>query len=374
MRIAIATGPFHPTPPGPAGAVERLTADLAARFAAKGHEVTLISRRHPGLPDKEVVAGVRHLRLRGSQSTIRVWVNILKDFPYSFSAALHLPPADIWLLNSFWLPVLAPLRRRAAGARIVVAAHRYPKGQYRLYRGADRITAVSRSVADAIVAQAPWTRPVVNVIPNPIDTAVFTAAPRDFNRPLRFLYAGRIHPEKGLEILIRAFALAAPRLPGATLAIMGAWEVAQGGAGPAYVERLRTLAGTAPVTFRDPVFDRTVFAAALRSCDIFVYPSIAEQGESFGVAPLEAMATGAVPVVSALACFSDFLEDGVTGAVFDHRSPKAADNLAGLLVRLATTPATLAKLSTAGAARALDFGTDLLADRHLADYAALLAS
>ena len=373
MRIAIATGPFHPTPPGPAGAVERLTTDLAARFAARGHEVTLISRRHPGLPDQEVAAGVRHLRLQGSRSTSRVWVNILNDFPYSLAAARRLPAADIWLLNSFWLPVLAARRRRAAGARIVVAAHRYPKGQYRLYRGVDRITAVSRSVADAIVTQAPWSRPIVNVIPNPIDTSVFTAAPRDFNGPLRFLYAGRIHPEKGLEILIRAFAQVAPRLPGSTLVIMGAWEVAQGGAGPAYVDHLRTLAGTAPVTFRDPVFERTAFAAALRACDVFVYPSVAEQGESFGVAPLEAMATGAVPVVSALACFSDFLQDGVTGAVFDHRSPAASETLAGLLVRLGTAPDLLKALSAAGATRARDFGTDLLADRHLADYTALLS-
>ncbi len=373
MKIAIATGPFIPPPPGPAGAVERLTLDLARRFAARGHEVTLLSRRHGGAPSLESVEGVCHVRLRGSRSTKNVYVNILKDLPYSLAAARALPEADIWVLNAFWLPWLAVRRRRQGGARIVVAAHRYPKGQYKLYRGVDRITAVSQAVARAIVAQAPWSKDLVNVIPNPIDTDAFTPVERHFGARPRFLYAGRIHPEKGLELLIAAFARIAPGIPGATLTIMGAWQAKQGGGGAAYLERLRVLAGSAPVSFRDPVFERRSFALALQSSDIFVYPSIAEQGEAFGVAPLEAMATGAVAVVSALDCFRDFLTDGATGLVFNHRSPTAVEELAALLSRIAADPATLERLSAAGAAKAREFDCERVSEYHLADYAALLA-
>jgi glycogen synthase len=41
---------------------------------------------------------------------------------------------------------------------------------------------------------------------------------------------------------------------------------------------------------------------------------VAETGEAFGVAPIEAMAYGCAPLVSNLACFRDFIEDGVTAS------------------------------------------------------------
>jgi glycosyltransferase involved in cell wall biosynthesis len=46
---------------------------------------------------------------------------------------------------------------------------------------------------------------------------------------------------------------------------------------------------------------------------MFVYPCLAEQGETFGLAPLEAVACGAVPIVSDLSCFGDFITPGVNG-------------------------------------------------------------
>jgi glycosyltransferase involved in cell wall biosynthesis len=74
-----------------------------------------------------------------------------------------------------------------------------------------------------------------------------------------------------------------------------------------------------------------VASNTLREAMIFVYPSLAESGEALGLAPIEAMGQGAVPIVSALSCFSDFVVEGQTGCVFDHRSDRNIIALADLI-------------------------------------------
>jgi glycosyltransferase involved in cell wall biosynthesis len=50
------------------------------------------------------------------------------------------------------------------------------------------------------------------------------------------------------------------------------------------------------------------------------------------------MAFGAVPIVSALACFQDFIQPARNGLVFDHRHLQAAALLAEQMLALATHP------------------------------------
>ena len=104
---------------------------------------------------------------------------------------------------------------------------------------------------------------------------------------------------------------------------------------------------------------------------MFVYPSVAEKGESFGLAPLEAMAQGCPAVVSDLACFHDFLEDGRTGLVFDHRAANPAGALAAQLSRLANDPALHQQLARAGYAKAREFTRERIAGMYLDDFAGL---
>jgi glycosyltransferase involved in cell wall biosynthesis len=113
-------------------------------------------------------------------------------------------------------------------------------------------------------------------------------------------------------------------------------------------------------------------AAVYHKADLFCYPSLAERGETFGVAPLEAMATGLVPVVSDLACFRDFLAAGVNGVVFDHRAPDAARRLAGALDGLLADPAARREMGTRAAERAAAYSLPRVADLYLADFAEML--
>jgi glycosyltransferase involved in cell wall biosynthesis len=372
VRITVVAGPFHPLPPGPAGAVERVWHGLAEEFASRGHAVTVLERGEPGAAPEEVVNGVRRVRGPALRRTNRFAVNLAKDLAYSAWARARLPAADVMVTNTFWLPALLGARRGRAG-KVAVHVQRMPKGQLGLYARADRFQAVSRAIAAAIARGRPHYARKTRLFPNPIDTTVFTPPAGGRDRPPReLLYAGRVHPEKGLDVLVAAFAQLAPRYSGLRLRLVGPWRIDQGGAGPEYLARLKAAAGGAPVEVAEAVFDRAVFADVLRAADLFCYPSVAEQGEASPVAPVEAMATGLAPVVSALPQFRDTVADAHTGLVFDHRAPNPVAALVTVLDRLLSDSELRARLGAAAARRAAEFSYPLVADLYLADFAELI--
>jgi glycosyltransferase involved in cell wall biosynthesis len=300
--------------------------------------------------------------------------DLLKDLAYALRAVRRLPAADILVTNDFWLPVFAA-RRRAAG-RVVVNANRFPKGQFRLYRRAARIAAASTAVRAAIVAQCPALADRTRVFPNPIDTHVFRPAPARAGvaAPKTLLYVGRVHPEKGVHLLVEAFRGIHAQRPAWSLRIIGPVATTQGGGGGGYLKELQQRANGLPVEFSEPIYHLDQLADAYRAADLFCYPSVAEQGESFGVAPLEAMACGVAPVVSALACFEDFLTPGETGWRFDHRASNPAGELAGQL--LAATGDDAHRMATARRAAEVvqRFSLETVAREYLKDFVALLAA
>jgi glycosyltransferase involved in cell wall biosynthesis len=91
-----------------------------------------------------------------------------------------------------------------------------------------------------------------------------------------------------------------------------------------------------PIEWLGAIYDDQKLQQHFQQSSIFVYPSLADQGEAMPIAPLEAMACGAVPIVSDLACFRDFITPGMNGLVFNHRSPDAPALLASQLINLAT--------------------------------------
>lgn len=103
------------------------------------------------------------------------------------------------------------------------------------------------------------------------------------------LYFGRITFKKGIDILLRAFAQAAPE--GTRLAIVGPDDE---GLGP-QLEALATELGVASATvFTGPLYGRDR-ADALAAADVWALPS---HTENFGIAVVEAMALGCACVVS----------------------------------------------------------------------------
>jgi glycosyltransferase involved in cell wall biosynthesis len=293
---------------------------------------------------------------------------------YALRVARHLPAADITIANPFFLPLVLP--RRRAG-KIYVQVGRFPKHQMFLYSRADRLQAVSTAVAAAIVRQAPWLRRKVRVIGYAIPDG-YLAARATHNMTKTILYVGRLAREKGVEILLNSFVhlVREHDTPaGWTLRIVGPHAVAQGGDGQEYLDELQAIARPlgARCAFAGPVFDPDALLREYREGAIFVYPSLAAEGEALPVAPLEAMATGCATVVSNLRCFDDYIEGGVTGLTFDHSGDHPERALAAQLKRLMSEPALLAKIADAGHHAAEKFRPTAIAGRMLDDFASLLA-
>ena len=329
MKIIILQGAFLPVPPKLGGAVEKMWFALGKDFVRKGHEVIHISRRYPGLKQEENIEGVLHKRISGYATPVSgIYLKWL-DLRYTLRAKKFIPvDSDVIVTNTFWAPIVLPANLKR---RCMVDVQRMPKGQIKWYKKSSVIRANSTFVSKAIKQElSPANHKQVIMIPNPLpfDNSIQIESGE---KKKIILYAGRVHPEKGLEILIEAFkALEGKWL----LKIVGPWETNAGGGGVAYFNKLKNAARYSNVDFWGPVFDSDKLNSLYREASIFIYPSVAERGETFGLAPLEAMAWGCVPIVSNLECFQDFIKDGVNGLVFDHRGGNAVVLLKNAIERL----------------------------------------
>jgi glycosyltransferase involved in cell wall biosynthesis len=369
MKIAIVQGAFLPVPPMRGGAVEKIWFALGQEFVRRGHEVTHYSRLCDGLPATETIGGVRHIRIRGSDTPASLLALKWRDLLYTRRVARRLARADVVVTNTFWAPLLFSPRRHGP---LWVHVQRYPKGQMFLYRRAARLQTVSQAIADAMVRQAPSVRSRVCVIANPLPPLVALATPvvRD---PNLVLFVGRIHPEKGLELLLQAAVLTQKTAPALRFRIVGPCEPRFGGGGEAFQRKLEELASRhgAQVEFTGPVFDEAVLATHFASASVFVYPSLAAKGEASPVAPLEALARGCPVVTSNLACFDDTIGTGLFAHRFDHTATDAAARLAAVLVSVATSREAWTAASAAAELRARQFLIERIAGEYLTGFAAL---
>ncbi|HVU17592.1 MAG TPA: glycosyltransferase family 4 protein [Candidatus Didemnitutus sp.] len=380
MRITIVNGFFLPVPPVAGGATEKSWVRLARLFAAQGHRVVSISRRWPGQPDDETADGIRHLRLPGAGHHPKLWRNLVRDFRWSLRVYRQLPDADIVVCNALSLPVWLGTRKPSAG-KVVVMCGRVPKGQYRRYRNIARVLAPSTIVRDWVLSENPRLADAVRVTGYPIDwTSLCSGTRAAAPETVTLGYVGRLHEEKGLSVLAAAIHRLASRteLPRWRLLLCGPVDVARGGSGSRWAadlrQRLEATIGTDRLEILPAAFDDTALADIYRGIDVFCYPSLAVRGETFGVAVAEAMAAGAAPVVSDLACFRDFVHPEKNGIVFEHSGPKAAERLADALARLVADAALRRSLAAAAQAEVARYDFPAYADRLLEDFAQLTRS
>ncbi len=373
-------GFFLPVPPDSGGATEKTWFRLAQEFAARGHVVTLVSRRWRHWANREVIGGIQHIRVPGFDHRRRLWQNLLLDLAWSIRLHRTLPPADVTVVHCVALPVWLGTLRPSAG-RVVVMPGRMPKGQYRLYRRLSRVIATSTPVRERVIAENAALAGIAKIYGYPIAWDVMAQA-RPTTAPgagITIGFAGRLHPEKGVDLLVDALLLLQgdTSLPQWRAALCGPDAVSAGGGGPNYLRalegRLRSALPADQWSIRPPLYAEPALAAFYGSIDIFCYPSLAAQGETFGVAVAEAMAAGAVPVVSGLSCFRDFVQAGVNGLTFDHTAPDAAAQLAGAIAGLLRDPGRRAALATAAQASVRRYDFIQYADALLIDFEGLLA-
>jgi glycosyltransferase involved in cell wall biosynthesis len=123
----------------------------------------------------------------------------------------------------------------------------------------------------------------------------------DDNPRRTLLYLGRIHPIKGLEFLLKAWAELEVKFPGWRLLIVGPDSHGH----RAKLERLATSLDLVSVQFKDAVFGQDK-QRLLAAASLFVLPS---RSENFGVGVAEALASGTPAIVSKRAPWQGLLEN-----------------------------------------------------------------
>jgi len=370
MKITIVMGFFLPIPPDAGGAIEKSWHRLAQGLALRGHQVTIISRRWKDWPHDEIKNGIRYLRLQGFDHTTKLGLNLLYDFIWSWRVFMNLPKGDVVALNTVSLACWLGGRRNQAG-RVIAMPGRMPKGQFRFYRKPARILVPSSPVKKAVIQERPSFSPLIRTTGYPIDYQSLSRSISKEDEVITIGYIGRINREKGIELLIEASRqLMNRKLPSWKIVVCGPSGISQGGSGPEYLNSLKEQSPQC-IEYHGAIFNELDLHDIYRRCDLFCYPSMADQGETFGVSIVEAMAAGAVPVVSDLQCFRDFISPGKNGLTFDAHADDASVQLANNLERLITDRNHREVLSHAAQMTAKHYDYEAYIERLLEDFTEL---
>lgn len=194
----------------------------------------------------------------------------------------------------------------------------------------------------------------IAVIPNGIDIPL--GPPKPGGRTV--LHLGRLHPKKGIDRLVAAWAQVAPRHPDWRLRIVGPSEI---GCREALERQVRYL-GAPRVVFDGPLFGAEKLRA-YQQAGLFVLPTL---NENFGMVVAEALAAG-TPVISTKGAPWQGLETERCGWWVEHGPDAIA---AALEEGLALSDAQRAAMGARGRAwMARDFGWDGIAAQMAEVYA-----
>lgn len=206
----------------------------------------------------------------------------------------------------------------------------------RIFSNAARVIAVSRFIADRLVALGcPAAKIVVHHIG--VDTNRFTAATRSGEEPF-VLFVGRLVEKKGCEYLIRAMRDVQTRHPNVGLVIVGD--------GPLRSHLEREASSLTKVRFEGVLSSDSVRDLMGRAT-VFCLPSVtARNGQTEGlpITLLEAQSMG-LPAVSTLhAGATDAVVAGTTGFLVPERD---AETLAAALEQILVDPTMRDRMSRA---------------------------
>lgn len=166
---------------------------------------------------------------------------------------------------------------------------------------------------------------------------------RPLSGPLRLVFVGRLHPAKGIPLLVDAVALAVARGSALLLDVVGAGAAE-------YEARLRGQVGALGLAEHVRFLGHLEGEAkwrALGRAEVFVLPS---NHENFGIAAVEAMACGCAVVISDQVGLAP--EVGAAGA--GRVVPRELESLASVLESLAADRASARSMGMRGRALASD--------------------
>jgi 1,2-diacylglycerol 3-alpha-glucosyltransferase len=333
----------------------------------RGHRVIVVAPAHEGASEDDPNV----FRLRSAPFPFYPQFRMAFPLPAKLLATLPRMPFDVVHVHSMFFigclgAYLAQFRKAPLfftyHTRWTEYAHYLPQHQgltraqavwvsREFSNRCDRVIAPTAGISDLLVSYG-VERPI-DIIPTGVDLQSFAGADdavvtriRANGGPLA-LFVGRLGKEKSVDLLLDAFALAAERMPGVRLIIVG---------GGPHERELREHAAALPcgdaIEFTG-LLDQATLGAYYRAADAFVFGSTTE---TQGLVLLEAMAHG-VPVVATDCAVSRDVVTAAAGALVPEDARSFAD---ALLALLGADQPERARRSAAAKAAALPYSVDAL--------------
>ncbi|MBI4219365.1 MAG: glycosyltransferase family 4 protein [Chloroflexi bacterium] len=228
-------------PPHVGGGVEQVVDQLSTQLVRRGHEVRVLSLRTRPAPLTEIRDGVEIERVRATDLTGLIGLQVAwswRIYKATWDAVRGFSPDVIHAHNLFFrttesiaIPFmlngtklvttvhLGKVVAGGAGLKAITGLHERFVGRW-IIRRSDRLIAVSLAVAEharSLGAKADR----IDVIPNGVDLQVFKPPARPREGAPRILFVGRLVPNKGPEVLVRAAPAVLEKHPDAQFVICG---------------------------------------------------------------------------------------------------------------------------------------------------------
>ena len=371
VRVCYVISHFHPFASG----AERQALAQGVELVRRGHSAHVVTQAIHGLPRDEDVRGVRVHRW---VEPIRLGPLFAVSFVAGVICALRRLRDEYDLIHThqgLWEAISTGLGRGVIGdapvliqpassgyygeAEELTRTRGFPLLRRAILRNG-AFAAISADIERQWLALGVTPGRMVRMVSG-VDAGHFCPGAVDEStlppRP-RVIFTGRIHPQKNLDVLLRAWP-AVTRRTGASLILVG-----KGPERDRLAELARTLGVEGRVHFLGEVDDP---ADLLRASDAFVLPSIAE-GMSNSL--LEAMAASLPCLASAIGGNTDLIQHGHDGLLLP---PGDASAWSSALVQVLENP-TFAQELGASARRRIEeeFSMRVVADRYLALYRQML--
>lgn len=277
------------------GGLETCAEQFARALYARGHRVTLLAARAPGLNS---IGGKGYTRItvpcpifaqRPAWTRVRIpWFPTVARALLFFASARAGPAAERALLASdvtltFLEPETALFSDYLRGHGIPNVAY-FSGAMTRFWFRRDQ-SAVRVSISHFIADAARRAHGILcdgAVTPAVDSTWLESPVPPVRERPERLVYVGRLEDNKGVLLFPSLVKTLERTFPDLTLQLAGSGPLA------------RQLSQTSPALHVLGELDHLNVHELLSRCDAFIFPS---RYESFGIAPLEALAVG-IPVIA----------------------------------------------------------------------------